>query len=786
MEGVSGLTDDTAATHAAQALLRVSSDALLDPQVLLEAVRASDGRVVDFVYRELNQATCDYLGLSREELLGRGVVETMPGIKDTLLPGYIRCVETGEPLILDDFAYDNEVLRDTRRYDLRASRATPTAIVVTWRDVSDRFLIAQRAAAAEAKFRQAMDNAAIGMCLITPDGRFEEVNDALCELFGYPADTLTQKTWQELTAPEFLEADLDKVNDVLAGRIDSYRMLKQYIHADGQLIWGDLAVSCVRDEHGAVVNFISQITDITDKVNAEERNRDLVQQLQRQRDLIAASEREYRLLIENVGDVVCHIRDDRVVWISPNAEEVLGAPAEYWLGRGVWEIVPPEDMQAHANRWQTLGDGGAIKGRVRVNSADAVTHWLALHAKPFHDDHGHRDGVSAVLRLIDDEVAAEQELEEARRQRARADARYRRLMESAAVAMCLVTPEGRFTEVNDAACRFFGLDAEALKQVSFADLTPQEYLDAEFKNFTAILEGRIDAYRMVKHFIRADGHTIWGDLAVSCVRDRGGRVTEIIGQIIDVTAEVEARQQIAEQNEQNRAMADQLQRQNDQIAIELNTLAAVAEHSPLAIAIFDKKMNYVFASNLWYQQYKITDLDVKGKSHYEIFPEVLDMPEWLDVHHRVMHGESLSSPADEFHRDDGTVQFVRWSMIPWLDRTSGEQIGAIMYSEDVTEQQNLFLEKTRLIQRLETENGVRKELEGRLRVQAEMDQLTGMFNRHYMTELLIRKFQRSEHDSTPFSIALIDVDHFKAVNDRYGHQVGDAVLEKVAEIIRIY
>ena len=50
MEGVSGLTDDTAATHAAQALLRVSSDALLDPQVLLEAVRAFDGRVVELVF----------------------------------------------------------------------------------------------------------------------------------------------------------------------------------------------------------------------------------------------------------------------------------------------------------------------------------------------------------------------------------------------------------------------------------------------------------------------------------------------------------------------------------------------------------------------------------------------------------------------------------------------------------------------------------------------------------------------------------------------------------------
>lgn len=664
MEGVSGLTDDTAATHAAQALLRVSSDALLDPQVLLEAVRASDGRVVDFVYRELNQATCDYLGLSREELLGRGVVETMPGIKDTLLPGCIRCVETGEPLIVDDFSYDNESPLVTRRYDLRATRATSTSIVLTWRDVSDRLRMAQRAAASEAKFRQAMDNAAIGMCLIAPDGRFEEVNDALCELFGYTADSLTQKTWQELTAPEFLEADLDKVNDVLEGRIDSYRMLKRYIHADGDPIWGDLAVSCVRDERGAVVNFISQITDITDKVNAEERNRDLVQQLQRQRDLIAASERDYRLLIENAGDVVCHLRDDTFVWISPNAEEVLGAPAEYWLGRKVSEVVPPEDAQAHANRWQALNDGTAVKGRVRFNSVDGVTHWLALHARPFYDDHGRQDGASAVLRLIDDEVAAEQELEEARRQKSRADARYRRLMESAAVATILGTPEGRFTEVNDAACRFFGVDAEALTQVAFPDITPQEYLDAEFKNFTAILEGRIDSYRMVKHFIHADGHTIWGDVTVSCVRDQSGRVTEIIGQIIDVTAEVEARRQIAEQNEQNRAMADQLQRQNDQIAIELNTLAAVAAHSPLAIAIFDKKMNYVFASNLWYQQYKITDSDVKGKSHYKIVPEVLDMPEWLDVHNRVMHGESLSSSADEFHRDDGTVQFVRWSMIP--------------------------------------------------------------------------------------------------------------------------
>ena len=127
---------------ALTAALQASTDALLDPQVLLEAAVDSSGQIVDFLYREVNQATCDYLGLSREELLGRGVVETMPGIKATLLDGYIRCLDTGEPLILNDFSYDNEILRDTRLYDLRVTRAASTSLVLTWRDVTDRYATA--------------------------------------------------------------------------------------------------------------------------------------------------------------------------------------------------------------------------------------------------------------------------------------------------------------------------------------------------------------------------------------------------------------------------------------------------------------------------------------------------------------------------------------------------------------------------------------------------------------------------------------------------------------------
>lgn len=417
---------DAAGTDVlALALLRASTDALLDPQVLLEAARDSSGQIVDFLYREINQATSDYLGLSRAELIGRGVVETMPGIRDTLLPGYIRCLDTGEPLILNDFAYDNEVLADTRRYDLRATRATSTSVVLTWRDVTERFL-------------------------------------------------------------------------------DIHRL--------------------------------------------------------------AVSEQRYRLLAENAGDVVVHVRDGRFVWVSPSIEDLLGAPAEYWLGRDVREIIPPSDLAARAARLKTIAMGGVVKQRIQVIAVDGVTHWVHVHAKPFYDDDGRPDGSTGSLRLIDDEVAAQREAEEAHRQTARIDARYRRSIESSAVGMVMLAPDGRLLEVNDALCQLFGYDADTLKQKTWQELTAPEYLAEDQKKADDLLEGRIDSYRRVKQYLHADGHRIWGDLSVSCVRDENGLVEHFISQITDVTAQVQA-------DERNRELTQRLQQQTKLLKAELASAA---------------------------------------------------------------------------------------------------------------------------------------------------------------------------------------------------------------------
>ncbi len=301
-------------------LLRAISNAMLDPQVLLDAVTDSQGQVVDFVYRDVNQATCDYLGLSRTELLGRGLLELSPGVTEAgLFADYVRCLETGEPVIVDNLTYDNEIIGGTRRYDLRATRVSPTSISITWRDVSERFRVSQLLAQArelqhkaDARYRRLMDNSGIGMGLLAPAGRFQVVNQAMCGFFGYDADTLCRKTWQELTAPDYLEVDQRNVEEVLAGNIDSYRMAKQYINSDDQLIWGDLSVSCLRTPAGDVEHFVVQIIDITSEVTSrqqlavqDEQNRLLAQQLQAETDRLTAGLRSAATYVASIlpGDL---------------------------------------------------------------------------------------------------------------------------------------------------------------------------------------------------------------------------------------------------------------------------------------------------------------------------------------------------------------------------------------------------------------------------------------------------------------------------------------------------
>lgn len=548
-------------------LLRATEDGMFDPQVLMETVRDPDGLVVDLVFRSVNRAACSFIGAREGDLLGRGVVASFPNVPVSGLMAQVAGCLSGKPAILEDFAYFSDVAKEFRRYDMRATQAGAELIVFTWRDVTERFQNGQRVAASEQQYRLVAENMRDFVAHIR-DGRIVWASPSVKGVLGATPDYWIGREAGEMVPPEDLPASAKHGAILLAGGIVQERV--RVVAVDGIAHWVHLHANPFYDADGRQDGFVASLRLIDDEVAAE-------QETEEARRQQAKAEERYRLILENTADVVAHIRDGRIAWISPSVQDVTGAPPEYWLGREVREIIPPEDQPVFAARMSTLLAGGVSKERVRLVSVDGLPHWVHLHAKPFYDADGQQDGWQSSFRPIDDEVAAELALEEARRQQARADARYRRSIDNAAVGMCLTDTQGRFTDVNDAMCQFFGYDGETLTQMTFQELTAPEYRDVDRNDAHDILEGRIDAYRITKQYIHADGRRIWGDLSVSCIRDTNGQVESFIGQITDVTALVEA-------NELNRNLAQRLQHKSDQVTEELQSAAAyIASILPRAL-----------------------------------------------------------------------------------------------------------------------------------------------------------------------------------------------------------
>ncbi len=122
----------------------------------------------------------------------------------------------------------------------------------------------------EERFRSAFNTSAAGMCIVSPEeGQFLQVNQFLCQWLGYEESELLNLTWVQLTHPDDLETDLKLIDQILTGEIKAYNLEKRYFHKNGQIIWGFLSVSLVRDRHNNPLYFVSLIQDITTQKQAE-------------------------------------------------------------------------------------------------------------------------------------------------------------------------------------------------------------------------------------------------------------------------------------------------------------------------------------------------------------------------------------------------------------------------------------------------------------------------------------------------------------------------------------
>jgi PAS domain S-box-containing protein len=155
----------------------------------------------------------------------------------------------------------------------------------------------------EKRFRKIFEEAAIGMCLVDMEGNLLDANPALLKMLGYSHEELLQKPVKDLVHPGDAKASIRMFTELGQGKQDSYSRENRYLHKDGEVVWGQVTVSLLRDASGIPQFFISMIADITDRKKAEEDIRTYQEQLQSlATELSLTEERERRRLATDLHD----------------------------------------------------------------------------------------------------------------------------------------------------------------------------------------------------------------------------------------------------------------------------------------------------------------------------------------------------------------------------------------------------------------------------------------------------------------------------------------------------
>jgi PAS domain S-box-containing protein len=246
-------------------------------QKRMEAVLASSGEAImsgslNGIIESWNPAAERLFGYAAGEMIGTSVKRLLPAHIFAGMGAELRLLAAGQPVSLELPARrkDGDLVDVAVTLSpLHQKDGEVTGVASIARDVTERNRTAARLALANSRFAGAFQAASIGMALTGLDGRFLEVNPALCRLLDRDAETLLASSFQELTHPDDLGASLDELRQALAGQIETFQQAKRYLLPDGGIIWALLTLTIVPGGDGTPIHFVAQIEDITARKTSE-------------------------------------------------------------------------------------------------------------------------------------------------------------------------------------------------------------------------------------------------------------------------------------------------------------------------------------------------------------------------------------------------------------------------------------------------------------------------------------------------------------------------------------
>jgi PAS domain S-box-containing protein len=351
-----------------------------------------------------------------------------------------------------------------------------------------------------------------------------------------------------------------------------------------------------------------------------------------------------------IGLAVCRM-DGSLVDVNPAFAQIIGRSVEETLKLTYWDITPEKYADDEAKQLESLKLTGSYG--------------------PYEKEYVHKDGRLVQVRLQGriierngekfiwssvEDITVRQKMEDELRL---SEEKFAKVFRSSPDTILLTDiSNGRIVEVNEAFCRRTGYSRD--EAIGRTTLELNIWINENDRNrFIKELKEKGRIVDMEFLFRHRNDEIVTCLLFAETITLSGG--TYMVGILRDITE-----RKIAEKELRDRE----------------NQLRLFVEYSPAAIAMFDLKMKYIVASHRWLTDYNLGDVQIIGRSHYDIFP---DIPErWMAIHKRCLAGAVERCEEDPFPRADGSIDWVRWEVHPWR-HPEGTIGGIIIFSEVITE-----------------------------------------------------------------------------------------------------